>query len=94
MYVTYGQTGLTRRTRQDQDTLLQSINREPGGALALDVIDPQGEVGHVCIYLDKDGHHYAPAHTPDPRNLFARLKRRLRVQRLCLAIRRENTRVA
>jgi hypothetical protein len=87
--VTYQETRLTRQTRETQARLLQIIDRNAGGSLSLDVVDPQGEVGHVCIYLDEDGHYYAPKGTPDPRNLFARLKRRLRVKRLCLAVRPE-----
>lgn len=87
--VTYQETRLTRQTRETQAALLKVIDRRPGGMLALDVVDPQGEVGHVCIYLDADGHYYAAKNTPDPRNLFAKLKRRLRVKQLCLAVRPE-----
>ena len=89
MKIEYVTTKMTRYSRADQDHLLSLINGRPGNTLSLDVVDPQGEVGHVVVYRDADGHHYAEPHTPDPRNLYARLRRKLRVKALRLAVRPE-----
>jgi len=86
MLLSYRETRLTDFTKDDHARCLEVMNQNVGCSVNLDVCDPQGEIGHVCIYLDEDSHYYAPAGTPDPRNLYNRLKRRLRVKKLCLAI--------
>ena len=76
---TYCETRLTRFTRETHQQLLHVIDEQPCGGLALDVCDPQGEIGHVVVLLGEDGHHYAARHTPDPRDLHKRLKHGLRI---------------
>ena len=79
---------LTRLTRQ---TWTEALSRlwaleEGGGHETIDVVDDAGEVGHACIFLDSAGHWYARKGTPDPRNLYSKLRRSLHLKTLRLAI--------
>ena len=78
-------TRLTRQTWKEALSRLWSL--ENGGAHeTLDVVDDAGEVGHACIFLDRAGVWCARNGTPDPRNLYAKLRRSLRLKTLRLAI--------
>ena len=59
---------------------------EGGGHETIDVVDDAGEVGHACIFLNSAGKWCARKGSPDPRNLFAKLKRSLRLKTLRLAV--------
>ena len=75
---------LTRLTRQ---TWTEALSRlwaleEGGGHETIDVVDDAGEV----IFLDSVGNWYACKGTPDPRNLYAKLRRNLRLKTFTLAV--------
>jgi hypothetical protein len=53
------------------------------------VVDNSGEVGHACIFINTAGAWYARKGSPDPRNLYAKLMRNLRLKTLRLAVRQE-----
>ena len=50
------------------------------------MVDDAGEVGHACIFIDRQGTWRARKGTPDPRNLYAKLRRSLRLKNLRLAV--------
>ena len=72
-------------TRQ---TLIQTKEaiKEFVGTISSDVVDPQGEVGHINVFRDNVGELCAANKSPDPRNLFHTLTRELKLDKLCLAI--------
>jgi hypothetical protein len=79
---------LTRLTRQ---TWTEALSRlwaleAGGGHETLDVVDDAGEVGHACIFIDTAGAWRARRGTPDPRNLYAKLRCSLRLKILRLAV--------
>jgi hypothetical protein len=79
---------VTRLTRQ---TWTQALSRlwalEAGGGHAtIDVVDDAGEVGHACIFINRAGNWCARRGTPDPRNLYAKLRCSLRLKTLRLAV--------
>jgi hypothetical protein len=78
----------TKMTRQTREVALQRLQALPvdGGHDSIDVFDSQGEVGHCCVFRGRNGNYYCRCDTPDPRDLYAKLKRSLRVNRLTLAI--------
>jgi hypothetical protein len=86
MNITYHETKLTRHTRADVTRQLEGIAEFPGAHTCIDMVDPQGEVGHVCLYRDEAGNYFCRKGTPDPRNLYAKLTRSLRLKTLRLAV--------
>lgn len=86
MHITFQQTMMTRQT---EDTYYDCIVELPDGSptVTVDVIDPQGEVGHTHIFRGKDGNLYAAARSLDPRDLYETLKAPLRLKTLVLAVR-------
>jgi hypothetical protein len=78
-------TRLTKQTWKEALSHLWALE-EGGGHETLDVVDDAGEVGHICIFLDSAGKWCARKGSPDPRNLFARLRRSLRLKTLRLAV--------
>ena len=59
---------------------------EGGGHETIDVVDDAGEAGHACIFIDSAGRWCGRKGTPDPRNLYAKLGRSLRLKTLRLAV--------
>jgi len=81
-------TGLTRQTWTQALSRLWDLE-ESGAYSSLDVVDDAGEVGHALIFIGRDGGYRARKGSPDPRNLYNRLKRDLRLRVLRLAVRPE-----
>jgi hypothetical protein len=78
-------TRLTRQTWKEALSRLWALE-EGGGHETIDVVDDAGEVGHACIFIDREGAWRARKGTPDPRNLYAKLRRSLRLKTLRLAV--------
>ena len=79
--IEYHETIMTRYTRADCQLLLESLAQNNlGGHVPFDWVDTNGQIGHVCIFIDTDGNYYARKGTPDPRNLYAKLKRAIRIR--------------
>jgi len=78
-------TGLTRQTWKEALSHLWALE-EGGGHETIDVVDDAGAVGHACIFLDSAGNWCARKGTPDPRNLYATLRRNLRLKTFTLAV--------
>lgn len=66
---------------------LWAARRLRGCTASLDVCGPQGEIGHVCVFVGRDGKWFCQRGTPDPRNLYQRLQRKIRVRELTLVLR-------
>jgi hypothetical protein len=77
----------TRMTHQTPDIAqaLANMGHESTFDVAVDVFDPQGEVARIRV-CTRRGRYYVVKGSRDPRNLYNRLKRDLRVTRLVLCV--------
>jgi hypothetical protein len=78
---------LVKMTRQTRETGLLTLLELPnnGGHISVDVVDPQGEIGHVCVFRGDGDTFYCRKGTPDPRDLHDHLGKDLKIEKLVLA---------
>lgn len=76
--------GLTHQTKENAEGCLAQVENN-GGFVTMDVVDPKGVVCSCSIGM-RDGHLVAAKGTHDPRNLWNRLTRQLKLKSLKLAV--------
>jgi hypothetical protein len=77
----------TKLTRQKCE-VVAALDELPNGSghISVDVVDPQGEVGHICVFRNRNGKLCARHGTPDPDNLYRKLKRSKTLKTITLAV--------
>lgn len=89
MQIKFEPTLKSLQSRRHAEQLEQELNNLPpgSGTVSVEVIDLDGRIGFVHIFREENGNFYAIKRSLDPRHLYNRLKRKLKVEEITIAFR-------